>query len=564
LALLLGATLLETVGIGLLVPLLGLLSDPGMLRRIPLIAELIPQGDLQVTMASAVTFGILAVSFYIGKALCLAWIVRRQMAFAFGVQADISRRIFESYLSRPYLFHMATNSAQLINTSLGEVQVFTNGVVIAGVSLIAEALVLVSVSALLLLIEPFAALASAAVLGTVAAGFYALVRSRLRLWGAKRPIHEAQRLQHLQQGLSTVKELILSGREREFVRRYDESNRGVAGIMWREKALSHVPRLGLEVFAVISVLLVIVVLLGQGREPVEIVPRVAVFAVACLRIVPSLNRMSNSLQSLRFAAPAAAAITSELARSLERPPPPPVPLKWSNLIEAKAASFDYGKATAPVLQSVNLTIRRGERVGVIGSSGSGKTTLVNLLTGLILPVQGTIEVDGADVRTCLREWRAQVGYVPQSIVLSDDTLLRNIAFGESDDDIDESRAMEVARLAQLASFIGSSPDGLRARPGERGSRLSGGQLQRIGIARALYRAPSLLILDEATSALDQATESEVLASIVALPRDITVLVVTHRPSALAVCDRVIRIDGGRVRELSHDERVTLASSEANQ
>lgn len=564
LALLLVATALETVGIGLLVPLLGLLSDPGMLRRIPVISGWLPEGELRVTAPAALAVGLTVVAFYVVKATFLAWVVRRQMAFAYGVQADVSRRVFESYLSRPYAFHVETNSSQLINYSLGEVQVFTNGVLIAGVSLVAESLVLVSVSALLVALEPVAALASAVALGAVAAGFYGLVRRRLRLWGERRPVHEAQRLQHLQQGLSSIKEMILSGREREFVRRYDESNRGVADILRREKALAQVPRLGLEVFAVLSVVFVVVLLLGQGREPSDVVPRVAVFAAACFRIAPSLNRVSNSLHSLRFAAPAAVALDAELSRSPGTPAPPPVPMRWDGPIRMRAVSYRYSGSTEFVLRSVDLELRRGERIGIVGQSGSGKSTLVNLLTGLLAPTDGAIAIDGVDVGTRLREWRAQVGYVPQSIVLSDDTLLRNIAFGEADEEIDERRAMEVARLARLGPLVDSLPGGLRSRPGERGARLSGGQLQRIGIARALYRSPALLVLDEATSALDEATEAEVLCAIASLPRDITVVVITHRPSALGVCDRIIAVDAGRVRELPAADMATLSRSEVNQ
>lgn len=560
LALLLLSTALETLGIGLVVPLLGVLSDPGVLRTFPLLSEIVPEGDLRVTPAAALAVGSALLSFYLLKALFLSWVVRRQMTFAFGVQSDVSRRIYESHLGRPYAFHVRVNSASLINKSLGEVQVFCNGVLIAGISLVSEMLVLLSVSALLVAIEPVAALGSAVALGAFAAGFYALVRRRLRLWGERRPMLEARRLQHLQQGLSGVKELILSGREAEFVRRYDESNRGVAEILGREKALAQMPRLGLEVFAVASVVAMVVLLLAKGRSETEIVPRVAVFAAACFRIVPSLNRIGNSLQSLRFAAPAAAALESDLAGAVGALPPPE-PLRWRDAIRVKAASYRYDGASEPVLRSVNLSIGRGERVGIVGPSGSGKSTLVNLVTGLLTPSEGIIEVDGVDIGTMLRRWRAQVGYVPQSIVLSDDTLLRNIAFGEADQDIDEPRAREVAGLAQLGPWLDGQPDGIRLRPGERGARLSGGQLQRIGIARALYRRPSLLVLDEATSALDESTESEVLAAIAALPREITVLVVTHRASALAVCDRVIEVRDARVREVERPGRVTLASLE---
>ncbi len=563
LASLLVATAIETLGIGLLLPLLGLLSDPGTLRKFSIIARWLPEGDPQVTMPTTLIVGCIVGTFYLLKAAYLAWVTRSQMAFAFGVQADMSRRVFESCLAKPYAFHATTNSARLINNSLGEVQIFTNGVLIAGVSLVAEILVLLSVSVLLLVIEPIAAVVSAVLLGGVVATFYGFVRRRLRHWGERRPVFEAQRLQHLQQGLLSIKEVLLSGRELEFVGRYDESNRGVARILQREKTIAQFPRLGLEAIAVLSVVCVVLFLLAQGRSPQEIVPRVAVFAAACFRIVPSLNRISNSVQSLRFAAPAASALAQELSGIAPSIRPPPAPLGWKEAIRLQQVSFRYEGAATQVLRQVDLTIRRGERIGIVGASGSGKSTLVNLLIGLLEPSEGTIDVDGREIHDKIREWRAQVGYVPQSIALSDDTLLRNIAFGESDAEVDERRVVEVARLARLGSWLDAHPDGIRACPGERGSRLSGGQLQRIGIARALYRSPSLLVLDEATSALDEATESEVLAAIAALSRDITVVVVTHRSSALAVCDRVVLVEGGLLRELSGQDRATLVRSEVS-
>lgn len=546
------ATALETIGVGLLLPVLGLLANPGSMRGIPFLGRLVPDDGGALPVRAMLAVSVSVIGFYVAKAFYLAWVTRHQMAFAFRVQADLSRRAFASSLLRPYAFHLRTNSADLISRALGEVQVFTQGVMISGLGLLAETLVLCSISALLLAVEPIAATTAAVVLGSMALGFQLVVRRRLRIWGERRPLLEAERLRHLQQGLLGAKEVILAGREEEFVRRYDASNRGVAMMLAREKALAQVPRFALEVLAVASVLVVVSVLLVRGAGMAEIVPRVALFAAACFRLAPSLNRVSTTLHSLRFSAPAAHALARDLGDAACVALPEPRPHAWHGSIRMHGVSFRYEGSASDVLSGVELEIRRGERVGIVGASGSGKSTLVNLLIGLLDPSTGSITVDQGDIRSFLRSWRAQVGYVPQSVALSDDDLESNIAFGIDRNRIDRERVAEVARLARIDGLLAGQA-GRRA--GERGARLSGGQIQRIGIARALYRRPSLLVLDEATSALDEATEAEVLESVAALPRNVTVILIAHRGRALSICDRVVRVDAGGIHAPSTSDSI---------
>ncbi|MFZ9369911.1 MAG: ABC transporter ATP-binding protein, partial [Ilumatobacteraceae bacterium] len=217
-------------------------------------------------------------------------------------------------------------------------------------------------------------------------------------------------------------------------------------------------------------------------------------------------------------------------------------------LELKDVSFKYPTAATPSLQNVSLVVNRGEAVGFVGPSGAGKSTLVDVILGLFAPTSGVVSVDGSDVHQNLRNWQNQIGYVPQAIYLTDDTLRRNVAFGLNDENIDDDLVREAIRLAQLHEFVTTLPDGLETVVGERGVRLSGGQRQRIGIARALYHKPSVLVLDEATSSLDTPTEHGVMQAVQALQGSKTVIIVAHRLSTVEYCDRLYRIEDSRITE----------------
>jgi ABC-type multidrug transport system fused ATPase/permease subunit len=545
--LLLAAMVFETLGIGILVPALGIVTQPEMLERFPGGRDLVPviKNADQRTLAFTVLGGLVAI--YLLKSVFLAFVAWRQMRFAYRVQADISRRLFAGYLARPYAFHLRRNSAQLINNALGETQLFTHGVIISGVSLLAELFVLVGVSALLISMEPLAALGAAVLLGLLATVFYRSIRSHLARWGAIRQAHEGKRIQHLQQGLGSVKEVILLGRAQEFVDQYDVHNRGSARVVEYEKTLAQLPRLGLELFAVVGLAAVVVFLVMQGRSFADIVPRVALFAAASFRLIPSMNRMATAAHSLRFAKP----VIQTIRQELEESPEPPArareeagDLPFQRALEVSDLSYTYPGAEHPVLSGVSFTVQHGQSVGLIGGSGAGKSTLVDLLLGLLEPTSGRIAVDGRDIREALRAWQTRIGYVPQHLSLIDDSLCRNVAFGVREDQIDRAAVARALKMARLDSFVAGLPQGIDTFIGERGARLSGGQRQRIGIARALYRNPQVLVLDEATSALDVDTEREVLETLRTLAGQMTMIIVTHRMNALAGCQHVFRVGEG--------------------
>jgi ABC-type multidrug transport system fused ATPase/permease subunit len=264
--------------------------------------------------------------------------------------------------------------------------------------------------------------------------------------------------------------------------------------------------------------------------------------------MPSVNRVLCALQSLQYGLPVIDILHADLQLNVPVAGAPSGPtITFCEMLEMRKVSFRYPGAAALALHEISLAVRRGESVGFIGASGSGKSTLVDVVLGLLTPNFGQVVVDGRDIQQNLRAWQDQIGYVPQSIYLTDDTITRNVAFGLSNEQINDAAVRHAIQAAQLNEFVASLPDGLETLVGERGIRLSGGQRQRIGIARALYHDPAVLVLDEATASLDTATETGVMQAVLALHGSKTILIVAHRLSTVEHCDRLYRLDQGRVR-----------------
>jgi len=497
------------------------------------------------------------VVIYLIKALFLIFLAWQQSRFAFGVQAQLSQRLFTIYLQQPYTFHLQRNSAQLIRNAVTEVNQFTFSGIVPGLVLFTEGLVLLGLATLLLVVEPVGALAVMLVLGVASLLFYYVTHHRITRWGEARQHHEGLRIQHLQQGLGGIKDIKLLGRESNFLNQYQVHNIQNARIGEWQKTLQQLPRLWLELLAVTGLAVLVSVMLIQGRELAAIMSTLGLFAAA-FRLLPSVNRVLSSEQSLRFGLPVVNTLHEEV--KLAKPDykaKSQGDLSFCRSIQLEQIKFTYPDATDPTLTELSLKIQRGESVGFIGTSGAGKSTLVDIVLGLLTPDNGRVTVDGIDIQNNLRNWQDQIGYVPQSTFLTDSTLRHNVAFGLPDDEISDEAIWSALKAAQLGGVVKSLPDGLEANVGERGVRLSGGQCQRIGIARALYHAPAVLVLDEATSSLDTITERDVMRAITALHGDKTILIIAHRLSTVEHCDRLYQLEQGRVVDEGTFESMSL-------
>jgi len=393
--------------------------------------------------------------------------------------------------------------------------------------------------------EPVGAVVVAVILGGSTLLFQRLTRKALRRWGKARQHHEIEKYRHLQQGLGGIKDAKILGCEAAFVSEYDRHNLAAARVIQRQNMLVQVPRLWFELVAVCGLSLLSLILLLKDTSTRSFIPTLGLFGAAAFRLMPSVNRLTNSWQSINYGTATVSRLRDELSLPAgDCPPTHAVRIAFRDCIELRDVSFRYPNAGSNACTGISMRIPRGSSIGLIGTSGAGKSTLVDVILGLLEPLHGAVMVDGTDIRSALRGWQGIIGYVPQSIYLSDDSIRCNVAFGDAKDDIDDKAVARALRAARLDEFIKSLPDGMNTLVGERGVRLSGGQRQRIGIARALYRNPDVLVLDEATSALDTATEQGIMEAVNSLHGDKTLIIVAHRLSTVAECDLLYKLEKG--------------------
>jgi len=548
---------LETLGVGLVIPAIALLTQSDLATKYPPLHPVLQALGNPSQQALVIGGMLVLVGVYLIKNAFLAFFAWWQTRFAFGIKAGLSQRLFSVYLRQPYTFHLQRNSAQLIRNVVTEVDEFTGNAMLPSAGLLTESLVILGLCTLLLVVEPLGTLIVVTVLGITSWGIYHLTRARIAAWGVARQHHEGLRIQHLQQGLGGAKDVKLLGRETDFLEQYRAQNAQVARVGRLLQTMQQLPRLWLELLAVTGIAILAISMLAQNRALEAVLPTLGLFAAAAFRLMPSVNRVLSSVQLLRYGLPVIDTLHAELKLAVPQAPGTHTPAPpFRDELELKQITYTYPNAPKPALEDLSLTIRRSELVGFIGASGAGKSTLVDVLLGLLTPDAGEVRVDGNNIQHGLRDWQDQIGYVSQSIFLTDDTLRRNVAFGLPNAQIEEAAVWRAIRAAQIEDFVHNLPAGLDTLVGERGIRLSGGQRQRIGIARALYHDPAVLVLDEATSSLDTATERGVMQAVRALQGSKTILIVAHRLSTVEICNRLYRLERGQIAEEGSYEVVT--------
>ncbi len=548
--------LFEMAGLGILVPSIGIMLNPDVGSKYPVLKPLLNSLG-NPSQSRLILLGLsVMVSVYFVKSIFLAYLVWKQSKFSAELTADLSCNLFSGYLKQPYAFHLQRNSAELLRNMQNEINQFAS-VSQSAITLTVELSLLVSVVFMLILVEPIGALIVTCFLGFSSFIFHRLTRNKLLDWGESRQLIEGKTNQHLLQGLGGVKDLKILGREENFINQFNVHNANRAKITTKQYTLFGIPRLYLEFLAVLGMAGLIIVMVMQHKPLDLILPTLGIFVAAAFRMIPSVNRIMGSMQAIRYSRPVVNILYDEfyLIRNTKGPTPSLNRLAFNNELVVNNLNFSYPNVSAKALENLTVTIKKGESVGFIGSSGSGKSTLVDNILGLLTPNSGTISLDGVDIEKNLREWQNQIGYVPQSIYLTDDSLLHNVAFGISPEDIDMDAVQEAIKAAQLDEFIEGLPEGIHTMVGERGVRLSGGQRQRIGIARALYHDPHVLVLDEATSSLDSDTEQAVMDAVNLLHGEKTILIVAHRLTTLKNCDRIYKLEKGKLVESYNTKKV---------
>ena len=549
--------LLEGLCLGAFLPFISIIASPGSIHDNRYLVQFKEWLGNPSDKKFLVVSGVVLVSSFLAKnlfSLLLSWV---QSSFLVNRQMRLEGRLLRCYIKAAYLFFLERNPADL-TVAFRNTGAIGHTIGLSVLTLFSELLSALTIVIALAIIQPITTLISFAFLGFTTYTYYVAVRRKLRTIGETRTQFERQLTQWINQCFGGIKEIKVLGCEDFFIDKIMSNSRGNALAQTSSIIIGQTPRLFIETLAVASLTTIVLFIVSRGQESAGMLPQIGLFAVGSFRLMPSASRILQSILTIRNYSPVLDKAFTELTTLEPKISAVPVraqpesvdDLPFKNQIELKGISFAYPGQQTGFIKDINLTLKKGESIAVVGRSGAGKSTLVDIIMGILTADSGTICIDekaipgGDSLKWDM--WRQKFGYIPQSIYLSDDTIRRNIAFGVPDEAIDDERIGAALTSAQLDSFVLSLPNGLSSLAGDRGTRLSGGQRQRIGIARALYLNPEILVMDEATSALDNETERQLVAAIENLKAGRTTIVIAHRFSTIEKCDRVLFMGNGGI------------------
>lgn len=541
--------ILEVFGLGILIPMINILLDPEMVENtfgLRSMKDFFPN----FSHRDFVLFflGVILL-LYIVKTLFQIFLTYKQNTFLNNVVATISNNLYTSYLQRPYKFHINSNTSELTKNLQVEVNYFFS-FLSSLISLILEIGFLLAIILTLILIEPIGAISIGIFYGSLSVIFFQFTKSKLTNWSELREKFDLQISKNIFEGLGGIKDLLILGKIHIYIQQFSRNNNLRQRLNAKMGTLSQIPRFYLELVSIFGLLSFICILIYQGKDPKSLITVLGVFVAAIFKMIPSVNKIITVSQLLKFHYPSVNIIYNELKDfndNIEKSISPRN-FQFQNNIQFSNVDFGYSKKNK-ILKGVSINIKKGQTIGIIGESGSGKSTFADLLVGLHKPFFGKILIDGIDGLQMTQSWRNKIGYVSQTIYLTDDSILNNIALGVPENMIDRSLINKILTKVQLEKFVNSLESGTKTRVGERGVQLSGGQKQRIGLARALYNNPQILILDEATSALDNLTEKGVMDSVKNLKGDITKIIIAHRLSTLDNCEVIYELSNKKLKKI---------------
>jgi len=490
-----------------------------------------------------VTFGVALIFFYIFRSLFNLLYFYLLNRFSQSRYSIIAYRLFENYLGMHYIDFINRNSSHLVKTLINEannlVQLISNVLF-----LMSEVFVLFFIYSMLLYVNWKMTLLLTLFLLANIWILKKVVSTKIKKAGELRNKMQEKFYEIIHSSFGNFKIIKLKGNDKEILDKFSKASFGYAYANITNQTLAQVPRLFLEAIGFSLIAFIVIYLVLKYQADIKgTLPILSMFVLGLYRLMPSVNRIYSSYNQILFYLKSLDITHNDLIYEPEELGDEPI--TFAKTITLKSISFEYEK-NKPALQDVNLVIKKGEKIGIVGKSGSGKSTLIDLIIGLYRPKKGKILID--DVELCernLKSWRKKIGYIPQSIYLIDGTVAENVAFGE---EIDEKRVKEVLKLANILDFLETHHQGIYTKVGENGVKLSGGQKQRVAIARALYNDPQILVLDEATSALDNETESKIMDEIYRLGKNKTMIIVAHRLSTLDRCDRILELENGNIKK----------------
>jgi ABC-type multidrug transport system fused ATPase/permease subunit len=545
--------LLDVIGVASILPFMAVLTNPSIIETNLILNTMFQFSKIfgiENSQQFIFTLGILVFLLLVFSLTFKALTTYIQMRFVLMREYSIGRRLIKGYLHQPYSWFLSRHSADLGKTILSEVGEVIGLGLGQMMDLIAKGVVVMALITLLIIVDPKLAF----IVGSSLAGIYFFIfyfiREYLRRIGNKRLDNNQLRFTAVSEAFGAAKEVKVGGLEQTYIKSFSDSAKIFAQSQASSQVVSQLPRYILEAIAFGGILLITLYIMALKGSFNSALPVISLYVFAGYRLMPALQQIYSSFTRLAFVGPSLDKLTSDIKnlKPFNEKQDKGV-LSLNKAITLKNIHYEYPNASRTALKNINLSILAKSTVGIIGATGSGKTTTVDIILGLLEPQKGTLEVDGKVItQHNSRSWQRSIGYVPQHIYLSDDTIAANIAFGVEPHDIDLVAVEKAAKIANLHNFlIDELPEQYQTTIGERGVRLSGGQRQRIGIARALYYNPNILILDEATSALDSQTEKAVMDAVNNLRKDITIIIIAHRLATIKKCDKIFLLEKGHIK-----------------
>ena len=540
----------EALSIGMVLPLIQIALNPDDSNANFLIREIADRLNLSGRESAGVMFAGVFV-FFLLKNAYLLFLVQRQGRFIWGTLSSLWVRMYSRYLGQPYEFHMQRNSSELVNNVTVTLRSMFYSFVMPVINLVTELFIVLAICALLLWSAPLVTISSFILLTALVVMYFLVFRRPLARWGADQIENQQSMILWLNQGMAGIKEVKTLGQEAYFLKEFTNSSAMVAHYSRNNLLVTQMPRYIAETVVISSILIVIYYIGVVQNSAQDALPLMAMFSMAGFRLMPAISRIASYMGHISFGGAALTTIHNDLmgpglpARNPADAAKVPA-MKFDDRLSIDNVSFRYAGAEQDTLKNVSIELPRGASVALVGPSGAGKTTLADLILGLYRPTEGVILADGVDVSTNPDGWRRIVSCIPQRVFMLDAPVWANIALGRRPDEIDPERMKQILQKSQLSETVAAMRDGIDTIVGEGGARMSGGQTQRIGIARSLYADADILIMDEATSALDSETEHAISKVVDLMKGDKTLIIIAHRLSTVRHCDCLYYMKDGRI------------------
>ena len=538
------------VGVASIVPFMAVISTPELIHENSYLSIVFHLFNINDENEFIVLLGVAIIVLLLLSNSSQAFITWKITHFTQKLLHRLQVRLLEQYLAQPYDFYLNRNTSELGKNILNEVSAVISGVVNQALLGLSKIFIVIFIFGLLLYIDPIVAITTTIVLFGSYFIIFRLVKNKLTRIGIKKTTAVFQTFKATNEAMSGIKEIKLRNSEKEFINRFIPPSKELAYCSAEASVIATVPRYLLEVIAFGGIIAITISIISTSTGSSNtVIPMISLYAMAGYRLMPALQLIYGAASNIKYNMPAFNILvndfnksTVKISKELEQES-----IELNDKLEVRGISFTYKNSEYPVIKNLTLAIKHNTTVGLIGVTGAGKTTLIDIILGLLTPETGSIIVDGKEInQSNISAWQKNIGYVPQSIYLTDDTVERNIAFAVAEEEIDRELVSNAAEMANLDKFILTLPDQYETLVGERGVRLSGGQRQRIGIARALYHNPKALVFDEATSSLDGITENIIMDAIHNLSHKKTIIMIAHRLSTVKECDVIHMMKDGEI------------------